>query len=173
MRAHTDQVLESFDNIAGIFDEEFENDITRRLRQQVYDTIESLIPPGSSILDINCGTGIDAIALARRGYKVSGIDLAPKMIERAARKAIQQSLALTFRISSFENLETVRQSQFDLMLSNFGGLNCVESLARVAQQTASRIKPRKSRSASTLCTAPCTSWSGCSWKWPVKTASAS
>lgn len=141
MAAHTDQVLESFDNIADIFDEEFENDVTRRLRTQIYETIDSLVPAGGSILDINCGTGIDAIALAKRGFRVSGIDLSPKMVDRAGRKADQQDVPAIFRVSSFESLESVTEDVFDLMLSNFGGLNCVQSLDRVAKQTASRLRP--------------------------------
>src|SRR5262249_26127342 len=117
MAAHTDQVLESFDSIADIFDEEFENDVTRRLRTQIYETVGGLVPAGSSVLDINCGTGIDAIALAGRGYKVSGIDLSPKMIERARRKADRHCVPASFQVSSFENLESIAESAFDLMLS--------------------------------------------------------
>ena len=86
MPAHINDVLESFDSIADIFDEEFENDITRRLRQHIYKTIDSLVPAGGGILDINCGTGIDAIALAQRGYRMCGIDLAPRMVGRARKK---------------------------------------------------------------------------------------
>src|SRR5262249_53380168 len=77
------EVLESFDSIAHIFDEEFKNEIPRRLRQEIYDIIGSLVPVGGSIVDINCGTGIDAIELAQKGYAVCGIDLAPKMVDRA------------------------------------------------------------------------------------------
>jgi ubiquinone/menaquinone biosynthesis C-methylase UbiE len=141
MAAHTDQVLESFDNIADFYDGEVENDVTQRLRTQIYERVGGLVPAGSSVLDINCGTGIDAIALAGRGYKVSGIDLSPKMIERARQKADRQGVPASFQVSSFENLESVAESAFDLMLSNFGGLNCVQRLDRVAQQAASRLRP--------------------------------
>jgi ubiquinone/menaquinone biosynthesis C-methylase UbiE len=140
MSLPTNNVLESFDNIADIFDEEFENDITRRLRQQSYDTIGALTPVGGSILDINCGTGIDAIVLAQKGYTVRGIDLSPKMVDRARAKGLQAGVAARFSVSSFERFEGI-DSTFDLALSNFGGLNCVEHLDNVAEQTAARIKP--------------------------------
>jgi ubiquinone/menaquinone biosynthesis C-methylase UbiE len=136
----TNNVLESFDNIADIFDEEFENAITRRLRQQIYDTIVRLVPAGGSIIDINCGTGIDAIALAQKGYTVCGIDLAPKMVDCARAKSLRAGVTARFSVSSFERFEGI-DSTFDLALSNFGGLNCVEQLDKVAEQTAVRIKP--------------------------------
>jgi len=138
---HTGQVLESFDNIAGIFDEEFENEITRSLRQKLYSAIGSLVPPGSSILDINCGTGIDAIALSRKGYSVAGVDLSPRMIERAQRKSSEHGLPVRFMVSSFECLDKIAWEPFDLVLSNFGGLNCAGRLDKVAEQTAAVIKP--------------------------------
>jgi ubiquinone/menaquinone biosynthesis C-methylase UbiE len=137
---YTNNVLESFDNIAEIFDEEFENAITRRLRQQIYDTVGRLVPAGGSIIDINCGTGIDAIALAQKGYTVCGIDLSPKMVDRAKGKSLQAGVAAMFSVSSFERFEGI-DSTFDLALSNFGGLNCIQHLDKVAEQTAARIKP--------------------------------
>ena len=141
MPANINDVLESFDSIADIFDEEFENDITRRLRQHIYKTIGSLVPEGGGILDINCGTGIDAIALAQRGYRMCGIDLAPRMVERARRKSVDAGIPANFRVSSFEHIEAVTGTPFDLVLSNFGGLNCVEHLDKVAGQAALHIKP--------------------------------
>ena len=132
---------EAFNNVAPIFDETFENEITRRLRQTVYATVESLTPPGSSILDINCGTGIDALALARRGYNVLGIDIAPKMIELAQAKAHRQNFfAAKFLLGSFEHITEKTNASYDLILSNFGGLNCVRQLDTTAQQVASVTK---------------------------------
>ena len=141
MPPHTDQVLESFDNVADIFDEEFENEITRRLRKTIYGAIDSLVPAGASILDINCGTGIDAIALARKGYNVVGADLAPKMIEHAQRKCVEEPVPARFLVCSFDRLDPVAKTAFDLVLSNFGGLNCTQRLDTVAEQAASVTKP--------------------------------
>ncbi len=136
----TARVAEAFDSVAPTFEESLENDITRALRTKVYDTIDSLIPPGSSILDINCGIGIDAVELARKGYRVVGIDLSPKMVDEARSRAARQGVKATFYQSSFENLTSVTGEQFDLVLSNFGGLNCVDALEKVAQQVAAVTK---------------------------------
>ncbi|MBI3006617.1 MAG: class I SAM-dependent methyltransferase [Ignavibacteriales bacterium] len=133
---------EAFDNIAEIFDETFENEITKRFREKIYYQIQSVIPPGSSVLDINCGTGIDALELARRGYDVTGLDIAPKMIARAKAKAERESVMGTrFLVCSFEQLAETTKGASDLVLSNFGGLNCIQKIAPVAQQIASVTKP--------------------------------
>jgi ubiquinone/menaquinone biosynthesis C-methylase UbiE len=139
---YPERVTGAFDNVAELFDELYENEITRRIRQQVYNAIESLIPQGSSILDINCGTGIDAIALAQQGYIVVGIDIAPKMVERSVAKAAREGLEnAKFYAGSFERLTETVTGQYDLVLSNFGGLNCVSSLHGVADQVARVTKP--------------------------------
>ena len=137
----TARVAGAFDSVAPVFESSLENEVTRSLRKKVYDTIESLVRPGSSILDINCGIGIDAVELARKGYRVVGTDLSAKMVDEARSRAAKQGVTVEFQQSSFENLSSVAGEQYDLVLSNFGGLNCVESLETVATQVASVTKP--------------------------------
>ncbi|MEN6559464.1 MAG: methyltransferase domain-containing protein [Acidobacteriota bacterium] len=64
------------------------------------DFLESEIGGDRSvpILDIGCGTGRHAIELARRGYKVTGIDLSPSQIDRARAKAAAAGVAPDFRV---------------------------------------------------------------------------
>ncbi len=50
------------------------------------------------ILDIGCGTGRHAIELARRGFKVTGIDLSLSQIERARQKAAAAGMVVDFRV---------------------------------------------------------------------------
>ncbi|HWP82026.1 MAG TPA: methyltransferase domain-containing protein [Bacteroidota bacterium] len=136
------RVAEAFNSVAESFEAVLENDITRGLRQRIYETIRSLTPPGSNILDINCGTGIDAVALAEEGYKVVGIDVAPKMIEEAKRRSKKVGANnVEFLVGSFEDLSLLTGRRFDLVLSNFGGLNCVNSLNTVAEQVAQVVRP--------------------------------
>jgi SAM-dependent methyltransferase len=50
--------------------------------------IEELgLAPGSAVLDIGCGTGRHSIELARRGYRVTGVDLSPGMLAEARKTA--------------------------------------------------------------------------------------
>jgi ubiquinone/menaquinone biosynthesis C-methylase UbiE len=134
-------VAVAFDSIAEIFEQSFENEITRGLRQKAYGAIRDLVPPGSIILDMNCGVGIDALALAQLGYNVTGIDISPKMIEQAKQRASTTVQGLKFYVTSFEDLSPVEGARYDLVLSNFAGLNCVSRLDKVAQEIARVLHP--------------------------------
>jgi len=47
---------------------------------------EGVVPPGTA-LEVGCGTGADAVYLARRGFEVTAVDLSPLAVERAHRRA--------------------------------------------------------------------------------------
>src|SRR5207302_6891134 len=59
--------------------------------------VETLAPaPGARILDVPCGRGRIAFALAERGYHVSGVDLTPEFIDDARRSARERGLTVQF-----------------------------------------------------------------------------
>jgi ubiquinone/menaquinone biosynthesis C-methylase UbiE len=131
----TDQVALAFDSISERFDSELENDITRHIRKTIYQVIEGLVQPGAAVLDINCGTGIDAIALEGRGYMVTGLDISSGMINQARRKAQQErGGGIRFIEGSFERLTEFVDRPVNLVLSNFAGLNCTNNIAGVAKE---------------------------------------
>lgn len=139
---HLSRVESAFDMVAEGYDTFETLQGTRLIRLRVYTTISSLVPPGSRILDINCGTGTDAVNLALRGYHVTGLDISSHMIERAKRKAEDKNVRVRFHVASFTEINRQVSEPFDLVLSNFGGLNCVQDLAPVAASIQSVIQYR-------------------------------
>lgn len=132
----------AFDEIASRYDIEFDaSPTTRRLRQQIYTLIGNLVVPPSRILDINCGTGTDVLFLATKGYSAFGVDVSEKMIAEASKKSDANSRT-SFVRASYDDMDEVPAGYFDLVLSNFGGLNCTSDLKAVGDRVARRLKPQ-------------------------------
>lgn len=62
------------------------------------------LSPGARLLDAGCGTGQFALELAARGCRVTAIDLAPTMIERARRHGEQRGIAVEWRVGDLTRL---------------------------------------------------------------------
>ncbi|MBI5214213.1 MAG: class I SAM-dependent methyltransferase [Ignavibacteriae bacterium] len=135
-----------FDEIAREYDKEFEEHwVTQHIRSVIWKELLKRFKPSEHILELNCGTGTDALYLARNGIRVTGLDASSKMLEVAQRKADNSivSHALTFLNINNEDLNTLNGKQFDGALSNFGGLNCNKELLSVISNVATLIKPEK------------------------------
>jgi demethylmenaquinone methyltransferase / 2-methoxy-6-polyprenyl-1,4-benzoquinol methylase len=97
-----------FDRIAPVYD------VMNRVMTAGLDlrwrrlTAEAVVRPGDRVLDACCGTGDLAVACARTGGKVTGLDFSPRMLERARRKSSAVTwiegdlLALPFVDGSFD-----------------------------------------------------------------------
>lgn len=78
-------------------------------------------------MEINCGTGEDAVYLASRFQTVVATDLSSEMIRIAFEKSKKKKIS-TIEFLATDMLEirnNLPQSQFDMIFSNFGGLNCL------------------------------------------------
>ena len=138
---HEMAVGQAFDSVAATYDAGFDaGERTRRLRNLIHSLIGSLATPSSHILDINCGTGTDAIALAAMGHSVVGLDISPLMIKEAKTKSSGMS-QVHFLEGSYRALDSLGIKDFDLVLSNFGGLNCAPDMAELGVQAAHVLNP--------------------------------
>ncbi len=134
-----------FDALAATYDEAFTDSlIGRAQRDAVWQEFDRVFHPGQRILEINCGTGVDAVYLASRGVEVVACDVAPRMIEVARQRALQAKLRapITLRVLAIEEIGNLRdEGPFDGVLSNFAGLNCVQDLSQVARDLSELLKP--------------------------------
>ena len=138
------QVAAAFSRKAEVYDAFGQDHVNlSRMRGKVYDQLGRWTPAGSHVLELNAGTGLDAVALIERGYRVHATDIAPGMIAEMSRK--RELLALngrfTTQLCSFTDLDQVAGGSFDAIFSNFGGLNCVADLTAVTRHLPKLLKP--------------------------------
>ena len=71
------------------------------------------------VLDVGCGTGVVAVTAARRGARVTGLDLTPELLERARENAATAKVTIDFHEGDVEHLP-FDNSEFDVVLSQYG-----------------------------------------------------
>jgi SAM-dependent methyltransferase len=123
-------VSAAFDGSAASYDADFSHRAPgRRLRAAVWGHVAPFLRPGMQALDLGCGTGEDAVWLATAGCRVTAADASPAMLEATRYKAARSNVADRVRTMRFDiNAPTGFAGQFDLVLSNFGALNCATDL---------------------------------------------
>lgn len=85
------------------------------------DTIAAHLPDGGRVLDLACGPGLYAHALARRGYECHGIDFGPASIEHARAVAAEEGLGCTFQQDDLRRVDF--GGPWDLVMMIFGQIN--------------------------------------------------
>lgn len=120
-----------FDSIASGYDLTFTHtEIGKRQRAAVYSVLEKILSDHQikNVLELNCGTGEDAIFFAQKGLQVLATDISPEMVRVAAHKAEQKGVShlVRTRVCAFQDLALLENDlRYDLIFSNFGGLNCL------------------------------------------------
>lgn len=137
-------IAEAFSRTAEKYDAFAEDHPNQtRMRSKVYSHVQRYLPAGSRILELNAGTGIDAVELARRGYRVHATDIAQGMLDRLDDKITQSGLKekITIQQCSFTELNNIQGAPFDAVFSDLGGLNCIPDLAPVIAQLPHVLRP--------------------------------
>lgn len=119
-----------------IFDRiEEENIILKLMRKKIRDHVLSSLNPGDKILELNAGTGLDAVFFAQKGFEIHAIDVSDGMIKELEKKVFLNNLKnkISYEKLSFSNLEQIKNKKFDFIFSNFGGLNCIDDLRKVTK----------------------------------------
>ena len=134
----------AFDAAAPVYDETYEHlEGIRHIRHIMNGLYRSYFNPGGLLLELNCGTGIDALSLAQDGFRVLATDISPGMVAETRKKidAAQLQSRVSAEVLSYLQLDHLEGAQFDGAFSNLGGLNCTSRLGCVAAGLARIIKP--------------------------------
>lgn len=138
------QAAKAFGKQSLVFDDyDKDNTIIHYKRRRVRDHVLRFLPPQSHILELNSGTGTDAIFFAGQGHSVHATDIAEGMQKRLKDKITHQGLKdkITTELCSFTQLASLeRKGPYDLIFSNFAGLNCTRELDKVLRSFGPLLK---------------------------------
>lgn len=121
----------NFDHVATCYDDSFTNSIIGKAqRKLVWEYLEKIMAnqEGLKILELNCGTGEDAKWMAQHGANVLATDISTEMIKLTETKMDANGLhqKVTCKQMDINSIDAVIGGEkFDLVFSNFGGLNCI------------------------------------------------
>ena len=137
------QTVLAFDSLAATYDDLFTRSmIGRAQRDAVWDALINTFKPGSHILELNCGTGEDALFFARHEVSLVACDASEKMIQTARDRMRTEApqASIEFELLPTEDLWKLgTREKFDGAFSNFSGLNCVSDLNRTARDLAGLV----------------------------------
>lgn len=138
-----------FDHIASSYDASFtRTPIGQLQRKQVWSYLEKITTqlPGLDILELNCGTGEDAVLFSEKGFNIVATDVSEEMLKVTQEKVQQYSMQRKISshyldLDTFD--DTLFQKKFDLVFSNFGGLNCInpESMQKLFDKIPAVLSP--------------------------------
>jgi len=135
----------AFDGIAADYDNLFtRSSVGLAQRAAVWKCAERIFTTKGHLLELNCGTGEDAIHFAQQGFHVTSCDVSPEMIVQAQRKAIEASVSdhIKFHVKATETINDLPAAPcFSGVFSNFSGLNCIEDLRGLALSLRDLVLP--------------------------------
>ncbi len=135
----------AFDTAAETYDQDFTyTDLGQWLRGRVWERLTERFQSGDSVLEIGCGTGEDAVWLAKQGIKVLATDVSPIMRQKTQEKVANEGLSELVQIQTLDlnhlpDWEFV--STFDGVYSNFGAVNCTQDWKGLAEFLSKAVKP--------------------------------
>lgn len=136
---------EAFDSVAADYDGPRGNNASiQDLRREMWRWLDATFTAPGRLIDIGCGTGLDAIRMARLGHQVIATDWSPRMVQRTSERAAREQLSArisTLNLGAQELHELEGAGAYDGAWSNLGPLNCVPDLPGLSRQCARLLKP--------------------------------
>ncbi|MGH2347748.1 MAG: class I SAM-dependent methyltransferase, partial [Chloroflexota bacterium] len=142
------RAADAFSAVAPIYDGETEtNPAVAHVRRIILRRLTGLWRPGERVIELGCGTGVEAVALAQAGMLVTALDVAPGMLAQAEARCraagVGDRISL-HRMAASEVghlLTGCSPGSFAGAYSSFGPLNCEPALESVAGGLHRLIRP--------------------------------
>lgn len=138
----------AFDRLAPTYDAVAGGAAFLHQRGQTHAAFAKWLRPGCRVLEIGCGTGADTEFLARAGLPVVACDPSEEMLSRTKRRLSDAGVADRVAILACglhqlpAFLDALDHSEgFDAIVSNFGALNCAESLTPLGDVAKRHLRP--------------------------------
>jgi ubiquinone/menaquinone biosynthesis C-methylase UbiE len=130
----TDVIRHHWDGRAGAFDDEVGHGLVSEEQRLAWlDLLSRLVDPAPRrVLDVGCGTGFLALRFAELGHTVTAVDLSPKMIDRARRRAEEANHHIDFRVGNAVALDSP-DATYDLVIARHVIWNLAEPGRGVAE----------------------------------------
>ena len=136
---------DAFDSVAADYDgPRGNNALIQEMREEMRSWLDASFTAPSRLIDIGCGTGLDAIRMARLGHQVTATDWSPRMVQRTRDRAAREQLqarvqAMAVGAQRLGGIDGA--ASYDGAYSNLGPLNCAPDLAEVSRACARLLKP--------------------------------
>ena len=124
-----DQTPQLWDDHVLVYQEVFES-FSLGFAKTAVDRLK--LDQGARILDVGCGSGGVALALARSGHLVTAIDAAPRMIERLVERSVRAEVTVDAEVMDGQAL-TYEDATFDAGLSVFGVILFPDAIRGLAE----------------------------------------
>ncbi len=159
-----EKAAKAFSKQSVVFDEIYAADkIVAYKRERVRAHVTKYAKPNGNILELNAGTGEDAIYFAEKGFQVHATDISIGMQTILKQKVESRHLSnhITNEICSYTELASLKvKGPYDHIFSNFAGLNCTDELDKVLASFASLLN---NNGVVTLVVLP----EFCAWEWAL------
>ena len=139
-------IASAFDKVAPHYDALYgpqSNLLMSWMRRESLSLLKATFPPKSRLLEIGCGTGEEALQLARAGHHVLATDISPIMAALTAGKALSASLDDRIMCLSIPGgyLDALKPDPaYDGAYASFGSLNCEPDLDRLVGALADLLR---------------------------------
>ena len=139
------ETRDAFDSVASDYDgPRGNNGLIQEMRAEMWRWLDMTFTAPSRLLDLGCGTGLDAVRMAKLGHVVTATDWSPLMARRTRDRVEQEQLSdrVQVVVVGGQDLERLAATAvYDGIYSNLGPLNCVPDLAEISRQCARLLRP--------------------------------